>query len=402
MVKSAAPGLQRRKRGDGTIAWYWVATAASKRADARDYWPHTVRLHSEDEAERLTMCRTLTAELMEWLGGTTPSRARFDGTLASLIRCYQLEEESPYRTVKYNTRRHYDESLATLEKHVGAIEIRDMNGRDFTRWYRSLKEPSAPGKPERVRRAHNAIKVLRIVLNYGASCGYRSCAEAALMLSKQRFAMPPPRKVAMTYEQAALVVAKALEVGRPSIALAQALQFELSLRQRDVIGEWIDAGPGEGGIVSLGKRWTGGIAWSDIDAAMVLRKATTKTGALGEWDLRCCPLVLRTLAAFEPLAGRVGPVIVSESAGRPYFYRDFIRQWRAVATSAGVPRDVWNMDSRAGGITEGGDAGASIEDLRKHATHTNATMTTRYVRGTLQSTRRVADLRSAKREKGDG
>ena len=131
-------------------------------------------------------------------------------------------------------------------------------------------------------------------------------------VGRQRFALPPPRKVAMSFEHARAIVEKALELGRPSIALAQALQFDCSLRQRDVIGEWQDVAElGRdiplGGIQALGRFWTGGVTWGDVDGDLTLRKATTKTGAVGEWDLRRCPLVMGVLDRFLPLAGRVGP-----------------------------------------------------------------------------------------------
>jgi hypothetical protein len=43
--------------------------------------------------------------------------------------------------------------------------------------------------------------------------------------------------------------------------------------------------------------------------------------------------------------------------------------WRKVADAAGLPKTVCNKDSRAGGVTEGRKAGASLEDLRHHAGH---------------------------------
>lgn len=404
---SSAPGLRKRPRADG-IAWYWIASAASKHPAVSSYpGARTVRLHYVTEEERAARCRILTAELRAWLSTQRERGLAFNGTLGSLIECYRRDEESPYHAVKANTRKHYDDVLDILFGSFGQRRLDALTGRDFTRWYRVLKEPRIAGEPERVRRAHNGVKLLRIVTNYGAAVGYHGCDKAAAMLSKQRFALPAPRKVAMTYEQAAAIVGKAIEMKRPSIALAQALQFETALRQRDVIGEWVvtsaDRGVTfpQGGIQAFGRFWTGGVTWGDIDRDLILSKATTKTGAVGEWDLKRCPLVLAALEAFQPLTGRVGPLVLDEPSGRPYFHRNYARIWRSVADAAGVPRDVWNMDSRAGGITEGADAGAAIGDLRLHATHSDAKITNRYVRGTRAATDRVLDLRAAKRAKGE-
>jgi hypothetical protein len=45
-------------------------------------------------------------------------------------------------------------------------------------------------------------------------------------------------------------------MGRPSIALEQALAFELGVRQKDVIGEWIPvAYPGVSDIIDSSRKW---------------------------------------------------------------------------------------------------------------------------------------------------
>lgn len=398
---SAAPGLRARPRADGVV-YYWIASAVSKHPAVVDYPGKTVRLTYDTDAERADRCKLLTAELREWLDGQTRRGLAFDGTLASLIDCYQRDEDSPYRNIKENTARSYDQSLSILRGIYGPRRLSSLLGRDFARWYRELKEPAEAGGPERIRRAYDCIKLLRVIVGYGASNRYAGCSEASAMLSEMRFHAPAPRGVAMTFGQAEQFVTKALELGHLSMALSIAMQFELSIRQIDMIGEWVrDTGmEGRGGIVALGRRWQGGITWADLDAALVLRKRTTKTGALGEWDLRRCALVMRVLALYEPLAGRVGPMIVDPRAGRPFTYRVFHNRWREIAGLAGLPSDLWNRDSRAGGITEGDEAGADKRDLQRLATHSSAKTTERYVRSTLKSTSRVADLRAAGRNGG--
>jgi len=69
----------------------------------------------------------------------------------------------------------------------------------------------------------------------------------------------------------------------------------------------------------------------------------------------------------------------------------------AACAQAGVPANVWNRDTRAGGITEGGDAGVDIELLRHQANHQNISTTQRYNRHTLAKTQKVAELRVANR-----
>jgi hypothetical protein len=98
-----------------------------------------------------------------------------------------------------------------------------------------------------------------------------------------RFKDAPPRKTVMTYEQVVAFIAKAHELGRSELALAQALQFEGTLRQIDVIGEWLPD-PERGS----GMRWANGLLWQHI-RDYVLVKDTTKTGQEASIDFKLYP-----------------------------------------------------------------------------------------------------------------
>jgi hypothetical protein len=108
---------------------------------------------------------------------------------------------------------------------------------------------------------------------------------------------------------------------------------------------------------------------------------------------------MKALATYAP-EERLGVMVVSERTGLPYDLYDYSRDWRPFATEAGVPKKVWNRDSRAGGITEGWDADADVKDLQRLATHSTPAMTERYARNSLASTTRVAKLRVAHRKQG--
>ncbi len=133
--------------------------------------------------------------------------------------------------------------------------------------------------------------------------------------------------------------------------------------------EPIPEGQGASGILLNGRRWANGLTWSDLAADLVVRKATTKTGAFAAHDLKLCPLVLGLLDRV-PVDRRVGPLVIDETAGRPYAGSAYGREWRIVARAAGVPDYVWNMDARAGAITEAEDAGADLDHIRSAAAHT--------------------------------
>jgi len=90
-------------------------------------------------------------------------------------------------------------------------------------------------------------------------------------------------------------------------------------------------------------------------------------------------------------------MIISEHTGEPYKHRTFTQTWRKVANKAGLPKALWNMDARAGAISEAYDAGAGETDVMKHAGHKNRQTSARYNRGSIEQTSRVARLRLAKR-----
>lgn len=392
---SKAPGLARRQRRDGTIACYWVAAKVSR--NASDYHTKTVRLYGDEETVE-ARCRALTDELNEWLTNGAATAPLFDGTVHSLIDCYQRDEDSPYRQVRPNTQASYDYNLGILKAAYGERRIDALTRKDFTRWHRDLAAPVDEESAPRVRRAHGAMTMARMLMGFGTSMRFEGCRDARDILDEMRFPTPKRREQRITFEQAAAVVNKALEDrSARSIALGQALQFELGLRQIDVVGQWAPAVGGTGGIVYRGRAWTGGITWNDLSAPR-LAKRTSKTGQEGVWNPADYPLLVKAMAAFEE-DERVGPAIIDERTGQPYKPKEYGKRWRPVATAAGVPRNVWNMDSRAGALTEADEAGATPEDMRQFATHASFSTTQRYIRNTEESTARIAALRVAHRQK---
>ena len=385
-----APGLEwKRRPKDGARIPRW---RARKKAVALGYRPSVIQLDIEpnDHAALAQRCRTEWAKMEAWLANERPAPV-FDGTLASLIDRYSKDEESPYRDLRHRTQRTYDQQLKLLKISVGARRIDRLNGEDFRRWYRKLREPKSPGQPPRIGRAHGCMTMLRILFGYGQVMGLPNCDKLKGILGEMRFKDTPPRRTIITYEQVVAFIKKAHELKRPELALAQALQFEGTLRQIDVIGEWLPDPEGPSGT-----RWANGLLWQHIHD-YVLVKQTTKTGQDANIDFKLYPLALAELQCVLP-DQRVGPVIIDRRTRQPFKERRFQKDWRAVARAAGIPDDVKNRDSRAGGVTEGSDAGADLEHLRHHASHSSITTTARYSRKTLAKTRAVARLRVTHRQ----
>jgi hypothetical protein len=103
------------------------------------------------------------------------------------------------------------------------------------------------------------MDTVRRMIAYGVTLGYDDCIRADLILGKLRFPTPPARRSRMTFDQVKAIREAAHEMGLGSVALATVLQFELSLRQKDVIGEWEPAPLCEGGITHRSTRWANGL-----------------------------------------------------------------------------------------------------------------------------------------------
>src|SRR5262249_57095927 len=139
-------------------------------------------------------------------------------------------------------------------------------------------------------RAHGVMVMLRILFSYGALLGLPEARRLRDILSELRFADAAPREQQITFEQASAFISKAHELGYPEMALAQALQFEGTLRQWDVIGEWItdDTAPHR-------QRWIKGLLWSEISRDRILIKRTGKTTSKVNIDLNDYPLIVAEL-----------------------------------------------------------------------------------------------------------
>jgi hypothetical protein len=394
-----APGLKRKRNKDGTTRWYWEARSDLVR---KGYTPSVVRLFfpetDDGAAARAARCRVLQAEMLNWEahGGVTPSRA-YDGTLGSLVERFLSDQDSSYRECKWNTQLAYDKALKIVTAAVGSRIVAKLAGPDFRRWHRNFAEPAVKGGEPRPWRGKHCMDAVRRVIAYGASLRLRDCIEANLVLKELRFKAPPARKSKMLPEHVQVIRAKAHELGLGSIALATVLQFELAMRQKDVIGEWLPDESGAGGIRHRGRRWSSGLTWGDIGPDKILRKSHVKTGTYVEHDLMLYSAVMEELALVGFAAVPSRPLIISEATGEPYKNRTFTHTWRRVADAAGIPSSVWNMDARSGAISEAYDAGADEVSVMKHAGHKNRQTSASYNRGTLEQTSKVARLRHLKR-----
>jgi hypothetical protein len=227
--------------------------------------------------------------------------------------------------------------------------------------------------------AHSLATHLRIIIGFGATILENAeCQRIRTLLSGLRFKNAGARKVWLSREQAEKIINEAVIEYHFSIALAQALQADCALRQKDVIGEWVPlSDPEPSAVLHEGMKWVRGITREEINADMILSHKTSKRGKVQTFDLRKCPLVMEELCSLP----KSGPLIIDPDTKLPFHAWKFRREWRRIARIAKIPDNVWNMDTRSGRITNVLAAGALPNDARLLAGHSQLSTTMRYARG---------------------
>lgn len=402
-MKTDAPGLEKRVRADGTIRCYW---RAPKRFANSGYEPLFVALGGDwndltHRPEIIAHCHRLHEAMLAAITGTRVATKYRPGTIAALCDIFQKHKGSPYHKRRQDTRLFYDNSIRLLIRTVGDRLAKKIIGPDVTEWMENWAAPKGDG-PLRLRRAKAAVQTLKVVVKFGVQLKDPGAIELHAVLSTMTFENAPPRTSAMTAAHAAAICEKAREMGYPSIARAVSLQFWTMLRQKDVLGEWVnDPAPTEGSIRDGLYRWQMGLLWGEhLDpATLKLRKPTSKSNGKTavEHDLRETPACAAEFADV-PADRRVGPVIIDEATGLPWTRNRFGKVFRKIREAAGVPAHVWNMDARSGGVTDAFNAGADPVAVMKAAGHTQMQTTFRYNRGAeVQS---IAVARARMRDKG--
>ena len=137
-----------------------------------------------------------------------------------------------------------------------------------------------------------------------------------------------------------------------------------------------------------------------VDQNWMLRHVTSKKLKPITINLTKAPMVVEEFNRQFPngIPSR-GPIAIKDGSNIPWRAHDFRRKWRDAAMAADIPKKVWNMDSRAGAISEALLAGASLDSVRKAATHSNVSTTQRYSRGDDEAIESVQEARNKSRTK---
>ncbi|MET3841005.1 hypothetical protein [Bradyrhizobium sp. OAE829] len=265
-------------------------------------------------------------------------------TLAELATIYRSDERSPYRALRFKVRDGYDSIINRILDECGHMCLTELNADGIQHLYDRWSDGGT-----KLATGHTMMTRLRGLFSFGTTTlDDPGCQRLSTIMSKMRFQNPVARTEQLTPFLVSSIRAKAHEMGKPSIALAQAIQYELMLAQKDTIGEWVPASePGESDIVVDGTKWLHGIRWSQIDDNLILRHVTSFRQKSVEIDLKRAPMVMAELEMqFGGVLPKTGPIIRSEWNERPWSSAEFRRWWRKIADAAGVPKNIKNMDSR--------------------------------------------------------
>ncbi len=404
-LPDAAPGLvwRKRKRKNEWVATWLARTDIIKRG----YLPRHIELWSGAEldeahaADIIQRCQHQQFDMLTWGKELPPPEEvlpdKLTGSLKSLIHCYRTDKDSPYQKNRFHVRRGRDSILRRIVARYGEEMLSDIKWRTLLGWHRDW---SANGHASGL----SFVGQLRALFSFGALLEDPDCERLCGVMHKMRFTGMAPRGKKVTAEYAELIRTAARDhFGWPSISLGQAFQFECTLRQKDVIGEFVPLSePGVSAVIVGDQKWLRGIVWQEVDENLILKHVTSKKQKMVTIDLKLAPMVIEELAFMvgvspadltRDMLPASGPIVICDTNGLPWSGNEYRRKWRKVAQHCGVPDDIWNMDSRSGAISEADLAGAPREWVQQAATHSSIEQTADYTRNQAEATAKVMKLR---------
>lgn len=412
-----APGYVLRQRRDGWSVLWQCRTDVYMRG----YKPRKVRIavigNYPTEGERKFIsdtCQSFQDDMLAFARDLPAAdHSQYDGTIGGLIAAYLTDPDSPFRKKRYASRKSYEAFMRRIKEDHGSVIIKEITARSVLRWHEEWMKRG-------VTMAHQTITILRLILKFGSTLlNDPACREARLLLSEMTFPVAEPRNTTMTVQQANAIRRALHAKSLHSAALAQSMQFEFMLRQKDVIGEYVPQDePGISAVIFGQMKWMRGLVWEEVNENFILTHVTSKRQKSITIDMKLAPMVVEELNALYPgiitkneitlapqvnrsLAPASGPIIVCEYTGRPWSANSYRIAWRKAATASGVPKEVYNMDNRASGVSEASDAGADMEKIRHAATHSNISTTQRYSRNSAEKTAEVMRMRVEHRNKDE-
>jgi hypothetical protein len=306
--------------------YFWRPTAAVKRLGFRN-----VPL-GDDLLKAVAYAQRLNAEVDMARRGVDQRNERPRGSIGHVITVYRRDDA--FTRLRPKTRSGYEKILREIERVAGNVMVTQITRKGLKATYAALK-------PRGLHIAAAHMRIWSILMGVALDEGLRK-PELGNPASKLKITTPPPRRRQPTFDEVMQFCEVAESEGRESIKVAVLLAFELNQREADVLT----------------------LSRSTYDG-MRVEVRQGKRGA------RVKVMATKTLkAALDEIEHDHATIVISETTGLPYKEDHFRHEFRRLANLAGL--DFQFRDLRRGGMTETGDAGATLVQL--HATSGHASL----------------------------
>src|SRR5262249_40525113 len=149
--------------------------------------------------------------------------------ITELVELYRTHKDSPFLAVQYRTRTHYDYLLRRITKDHSNAVLAEMDSESFISFYKLWK---SGGKGDNTAMAHALVTMMRGLFNFGAvTLKDAHCDRLSMALHRMHFRTTKKPRKHISEEEVDAVISKAVDLLLPSIALAQALQFDFNVVQ---------------------------------------------------------------------------------------------------------------------------------------------------------------------------
>ena len=271
-------------------------------------------------------------------------RPALPGTLSHLVE--ELRPKTEWTDKAPRTREELEYSLAIIEPIFGTYALKQITPDACAAFYKALCEQGS------IHRAARVMKWLRYLFNYAIRFKKTDFNPTLAVRIKH----PKPRRFLWNEGQVLAVIAMAIEVGRPCIALAVQIAYDTSLREGDILSlTWDTFQPSADGH----------------GMSLVLDQA--KTGRE-----QAAPLTPETVAMIEASRINEGTIplatapIIRGPHGRPYKKDNFTHRFRDICRAAGIPDDLQFRDIRRTVQTEVADGEGTSAEMASKTGHSIA------------------------------
>jgi integrase len=196
--------------------WYWQPT--KKLLDAG----FIARCLSDELAEAIREAEALNAKLDAWYRGSAPPPAAKAGTLRALEELFERDDQ--FRGLRERSRRDHLYNIQPALLWAGDTMVKAITRKAIKEWLRGLQESRGPST------ARGAGAALRRLISFAVDEGWLLQHPAL----KLRLPTPPQRSRVWTLDERDRFCAMAMQMGRPSLALAVLLGWWLAQRPADL------------------------------------------------------------------------------------------------------------------------------------------------------------------------